>query len=132
MDAIMTATNPELKRRIMRRVYALWFGRSVAPLLAVEFVLLAAVAAGVLAHISVRHIAMNAITASADVTAFIKFFISNFFVKSIQSRLLFGLYLVFLVFFARDIGYAFRRLKGASADELLAAGGNRRPGRSGT
>jgi hypothetical protein len=95
--------------------------------------LLAAVAVGVLTHISVRAIAVNAITASADASAFAKFFVSNFFVKSIQSRLLFGLYLVFLAFFARDISQALRRLNGASADEfLVVAGGNRQPGRSGS
>lgn len=117
-----------LKKRIMQRVYAVWFWRSVAPLLAVEFILLIGVAVGVLTHISIRHIMLNALQASANVQAFIMFFVNNFFVKSIQSRLLVAVYLVLVVFFARDIRNALRRLKGLGKDELLVAlaeGGNR-------
>ena len=126
MGTTITAES-ELKRRIMRRVYGIWFWKSVAPMLAVEAVLLVGVAIGVLTQISVRHILMNALAASSDVIAFIKFFASNFLAKSLQSRLLVAVYFAFAGFFARDIWNAARRFKGA--DELLPAvlmGGNRR------
>lgn len=122
---MQNTTTLDFKRRIMRRVYRLWFFRHVAPLLAVEFMLLAGVAAGVLAHISIRDILLNALASSADVWAFVKFFIANFFIKSIQSRLLVAVYLILAAFFIRDLRSAFGRLWGA--DELVPfpAGGNR-------
>ena len=109
----------ELKTRIMRRVYRAWFLTHVAPLLALELALVVGVAAGVLTQISLRHILLNALGSSADVWAFVKFFISNFFVKSIQSRLLVAVYLILAAFFIRDIGNALRRLRGLASDELL-------------
>lgn len=124
------APAPELKRRIMRRVYAVWFWRSVAPMLAVELVLLTGVAVGVLTHISLRNVMLNALGASADTRAFLVFFVRNFFVKSIQSRLLVVVYGVLVAFFARDIRNTFRRLAGSRLDELafaLAAGSRRLP-----
>ena len=122
-------TNPELKARIMRSVYGVWFWKGVAPLLAVEAIVLLGVAAGVLTHVSLRAVLLNALSASADAWAFGKFFVSNFFVKSIQSQLLVAVYAAFLALFARDIRNAVRRLKGYGADELLPVvlpGGNRR------
>lgn len=123
-----TAISRELKQRTMRRVYAVWFWRSVAPLLAVEAALIVGVAAGVLAHISLRHILLNALAASSDAWAFVKFFVSNFFVKSIQSRLLLAVYAALLLLFARDIRSAVRRMRGLDAGDFLSfalAGGNR-------
>lgn len=112
-------TNSELKARIMRRVYGMWFWKGVAPLLAVEAILLLGVAVGVLTHVSLRAILLNALSASADAWAFAKFFVSNFFTKSIQSQLLVAVYAALLALFARDIRNAVRRLKGYGADELL-------------
>lgn len=116
-----------LKRRVMRRVYAVWFWKSAAPLLAVELVMLAGVAVGVLTHISVRHIMQNALAASADARAFIQFFINNFFVKSVQSQLLAGVYAVVTFFFVRDIRRAIQcwEVPGRPLG-LLSVGGNRR------
>ena len=125
-------TNLELKTRIMRRVYGIWFWKGVAPLLAVEAILLVGVAVGVLTHVSLRAVLLNALSASADAWAFVKFFVSNFFVKSVQSQLLVAVYLAFLAFFARDIRNAVRRLKGYGTDELLPfalLGNQRRSGR---
>ncbi len=113
-----TFTSPELKKRIMRRVYATWFWRSIAPLLAVELILLGGVAVGVLTHISLKSILMNALAASGNIQAFFMFFVNNFFVKSIQSRLLVVAYLAVVFFFGRDLRNAFRRFKGASGDFL--------------
>ncbi|MDP3727089.1 MAG: hypothetical protein Q8R35_00430 [bacterium] len=112
------------KKRIMRRVYGIWFWRSVAPLLAVEAILLVGVAVGVLTQISLRHILLNALAASSGLAAFVKFFVSNFLVKSLQSQLLVAFYAAFLGFFARDVWNAVRRLKGADAmlPTLTAAG----------
>lgn len=100
-----------LKARVMRGVQRIWFWRSVAPLLAVEAVLLGGVAAGVLTHISPRHILLNALAASADAWAFLRFFVGNFFVKSIQSQLLVAVYVALLTFFVRDLRSALRRLR---------------------
>lgn len=121
-----TAIPGELKRRIMRRVYGIWFWKSMAPMLAVEAILLVGVAAGIMTQISMRHILLNALAASSDVVAFIKFFASNFLAKSIQSRLLMAVYFALAGFFARDVWNVIRRLK--DADELLPVMllGNRR------
>lgn len=112
-------THMELKKRIMRRVYGIWFWKTVAPLLAVEAVLLLGVAVGVLTQISVRAILLNALSASSDVMAFVRFFITNFLAKSIQSRLLLAIYFAFAGFFLRDVWNAIRRYRGA--DSILPA-----------
>lgn len=122
--------HPELKKSIMRRVYRAWFVRHVAPLLALELVLVVGVAAGVLTQISLRHILLNALDSSAGVWAFVKFFISNFFVKSIQSRLLVAVYLILAVFFIRDVQNARRRLRGLASGELLVSLANGNPSRA--
>lgn len=109
-----------LKRRIMRRIYATWFWKHVAPVLAVEFILLSGVAVGVLTHISLRQILLNSLQASASVRAFAVFFISNFFVKSIQSQLLILVYGAILGFFVRDLRHALRRLNIIGKGEVLA------------
>jgi len=113
-------TTTDLKKRIMRRVYAVWFLRSVAPLLGAEIVLLVGVAAGVLTHISVRHILLNALAASEGGRSFVQFFIDNFLVKSIQSRLLLALYLVLAAFFIRDLSSVLGRLRQAGRGGLAA------------
>lgn len=110
----------DLKQRIMRRVHVIWFWKSVAPMLAVEALLLVGVAIGVLTQISPKAILVNALSASSGVWAFAKFFISNFLVKSMQSRLLAAVYLAMAGFFLRDIASAFRRLKGYGSGMLLS------------
>lgn len=120
----MTTTTPEIssltafKKRVMKRIYAIWFLKNFGPLLAVELILLFGVAVGVLTHISVRNIMVNAFSSSSGIGAFIQFFIDNFFVKSIQSRLLVAVYGVLIGFFVRDIVGALRRLKHAAGDDL--------------
>ena len=120
MNDVMRTTEQDLKRRIMRRIYAIWFWKSVLPMLAVELVLLVGVAAGVLTHISLRHILLNALQSSAGVAAFFQFFIDNFFVKSIQSQLLVATYAVFAAFFIRDIRHALRRFSTGGKGDFLA------------
>ena len=110
----------DLKKRIMRKVYFMWLWKSVAPLLAVEVILLLGVGLGVLTHISLKNILLNAISSSADFRAFIVFFVNNFFVKSIQSRLLVVAYLAVAFFFGRDLRNALRRLGRAGTEELLS------------
>jgi len=90
-------------------------------MLAVEVVLLSGVAVGVLTHISIRHIMLNAISSSSGTEAFVRFFIDNFFVKSIQSRLLVAMYLVLAVFFVRDVYATLGRARAGSRGELLRA-----------
>ena len=112
--------NP-LKKRIMRRIYAIWFFKSVAPLLAVEFILLSGVAIGVLTHISLRNIIINAFNASSGVRDFIQFFIDNFFVKSVQSRLLVAVYGALIGFFIRDFASALKRARKVINEDALSA-----------
>lgn len=114
----------------MRRVYRTWFLKYVAPLLVLELALVVGVAAGVLTHISLRHILVNALGSSAGAWAFVKFFISNFFVKSIQSRLLVAVYLILAAFFIRDVGNALRRLRGLASDEFLPFLANGNPSKA--
>ena len=111
-------TKNELTGRIMRRVYAVWFWRRVAPILALELSILAGVAVGVLTQISPRHILLNALTASGDAFTFIQFFIDNFLVKSIQSQLLVAAYAFITAVFIRDLRSALRRMH-RGGDELL-------------
>ena len=118
-----------LKRTIMRRVYAVWFLRRVAPGLALELVLVIGVAVGVLTHISPRAILMNALAASSGLFDFVQFFIDNFFVKSIQSRLLAAAYAVILAFFIRDFRSSLQVLKSSGyglRTAALASGSFRR------
>ena len=128
MEAITTTLDRELKQRIMRRVYGIWFWKSVAPMLAVEALLLVGVAIGVLTQISIKAILVNALAASSDVWAFVKFFTSNFLVKSMQSRLLAAVYLVMAGFLLRDALGAVRRLQGYGSEIFFSAAllGNRR------
>lgn len=126
-----TPSLPEtnLKKRILHRVYWLWFLRRVAPIVAVELALVSGAAIGVLAHISPRAILLNALQASSGIGSFIQFFIDNFFVKSVQSRLLFTLWLGFLVYLLRDIRGIRRRLQGMGEEAFVLSsslGGNRR------
>ncbi len=130
MEAIPATIDRELKQRIMRRVYAVWFWKSVAPMLAVEALLLVGVAVGVLTQISLKAILVNALSASSDVWAFVKFFISNFFVKSMQSRLLVAVYLIMAGFFLRDALGAMRRLKEYGSAILLPVAPSRNYRRS--
>lgn len=113
MDSVM------LKRNVMRRVYAVWFLRRVAPMLALELALVVGVAVGVLTHISPRAILLNALAASSGLFDFVQFFIDNFFVKSIQSRLLAAAYAVILAFFIRDFQSSLRAFR-PSGHGLLA------------
>lgn len=119
-EAIREPIDSGLKERTMRQVRRIWFFRRVAPLLAVELVLLAGVAGGVLTQVSLRNVLLNALGSSADAWAFAKFFISNFFVKSIQSQLLVAVYAVLMAFFVRDLRSSFKRF-GAGREELTAA-----------
>ena len=115
-DARLPDGQAALKQRVMRRVYTIWFWKSVAPLLAVEGILLVGVTAGVLTQISLRQIFLNALASSDGLQAFVQFFVDNFFVKSMQSRLLAVAYLALGAFFARDIANAIRRRSAAAAE----------------
>lgn len=119
-QSLVSNSNP-LKKRIMRRVYAVWFWKSIAPLLAVELILIAGVTIGVLTHVSLRSIMANAFGASSGVKAFILFFVNNFFVKSIQSRLLVAVFGALVGFFIRDFASALRRMRRALKEDMLAA-----------
>ena len=120
MQNVTTELNRDLTKRIMKRVYWTWFTRSVAPLLGVEAILLTGVLVGVLTHISIKHILMNSLAASADLRAFVDFYVRNFFVKSIQSRLLVVAFAAIVAFFVRDLRNAIRKLRNAGSVDTLA------------
>lgn len=108
----------ELKKRILTRVYWVWFARRVLPVLAVEFGLLGVVLVEVFTHISARAILENALRASANLRAFVMFFVNNFFVKSVQSRLLLILWLGFLGYAFRDLRVLIQRLRTFYAEAM--------------
>ena len=114
----MQTAAEQFKARIMRRVYAVWFCKQVLPLLLTEFILIAGVGIGVITQISIRQILLNALQASSNAWAFVMFFVSNFFVKSVQSRLLLVAYGVIVGFFVRDLRSAFRRLRSLGVQDL--------------
>jgi hypothetical protein len=113
----MTRTNTQLKAAIMRRIYTVWFWRHVAPMLAVEAVLIGAVLIGVLTQISLANIFANAFAASSDAISFVRFFIDNFFVKSTQSQLLVAAWGALIGFFIRDAVSALRKFRDAHAGD---------------
>lgn len=102
--------HPTLKTKILERVWWIWFWKRAAPLLAIESTLVLGVFVGVLSHISLRSILLNALSASDGLRSFVQFFIDNFFVKSIQSRLLLALWFGFLIYVVRDARSVFKRL----------------------
>lgn len=102
-----TISNPQwLKARILRRVYWTWFLRRIAPLLTLELMLVVGVLIGVFTYISPRQILLNALSSSSGLTSFVQFFIDNFFVKSIQSRLLLALWVGSMAYVLRDVRQA--------------------------
>ena len=113
-------TREQLQTRIMRRIYAVWFWRRVAPILGVEVLLLTGVAVGVFVNISPRQILLNALSASSGVLDFGMFFVRNFFAKSIQSQLLLAVYAVIMAFFVRDLRSALRRISAGGREPLVA------------
>ncbi len=107
MTSLRVNSETNFKTRTMRRIYRVWFLRRAAPLLSIELALLAGVLAGVLAYISPRQILLNAHQPSSGLSSFVQFFIDNFFVKSIQSRLLLAMWLGFMVYVIRDLRAVF-------------------------
>lgn len=98
-----------LKRRVLERVWRVWFWKRAAPLLVIEAGVALGVFVAVFSQISPRVILLNAIGASDGLRSFVQFFIDNLFVKSIQSRLLLVLWLGFVVYVWRDVLVVFRR-----------------------
>lgn len=69
----MTASNLQLKKRIMRRVYAVWFMREVAPPLALQLLVLGALLVGIHEFVSVKFVLRNALHSVSGIPSLIDF-----------------------------------------------------------
>ncbi|MBI2639736.1 MAG: hypothetical protein HYW90_02475 [Candidatus Sungbacteria bacterium] len=92
----------ELKKRIMRRVYTIWFVRKAAPL-ATETAGLVALFTWALQYISPANIVANAISASDGFYAFFLFFGRSFTILTPALQFSFVATTVLVAIIARDI-----------------------------
>lgn len=82
----MQTLNQELKKRIMRRVYTIWFIRKAAPL-AGEIALLGVLAIWGLQYISPANILVNAVSAASGLSSLAIFFVNAFSHLSAPSQM---------------------------------------------
>jgi len=92
----------ELKKRIMRRVYAIWFVRKAAPL-AAEVVGIFVLFAWALRYNSPASIMANAISASDGLFAFFMFFARTFSILTPATQFAFVVTSILAAIIARDM-----------------------------
>jgi len=88
-----------LKKRIMRKVYAIWFVRSVYA----KFVFLGAVLIASYFHISFAHVFSNTMNASSGLLLSAKYLTSSFAAADIVSKFLLAGMLVAVFMMGRDL-----------------------------
>ena len=88
-----------LKKRIMRRVYLVWFARSVYAKLAVFGVILVAASL----HISFVHVFSNTVNASSGFLLSAKYLTSSFLAADIVSKFLFAGMLAAVFMMGKDL-----------------------------
>ena len=88
-----------LKKRIMRRVYLVWFARSVYAKLAVFGVILVAASL----HISFVHVFSNTVNASSGFLLSAKYLTSSFAAADIISKSLFVIMLMTVFIMGKDL-----------------------------
>jgi hypothetical protein len=76
MEQINTQLN--IKNRVMKNVYTIWFVRRIAPVLILEVILFGALALGIASAVSVGKIAANAMHGIGDTKSLIGFFVAMF------------------------------------------------------
>lgn len=92
----------DLKKRIMRRVYAVWFVRKAAPLAAEGAGLLVLFVWG-LRYVSPANIMVNAISAADGLYAFFMFFVRNFQNLPAASQFALAASVILAIVIARDM-----------------------------
>ena len=88
-----------MKKRIMRRVYLVWFARSVYAKLAVFGVILVAASL----HISFVHVFSNTVNASSGFLLSAKYLTSSFLAADIVSKFLFAGMLMAVFMMVKDL-----------------------------
>ena len=88
-----------LKKRIMRRVYLVWFARSIYAKLAVFGVILVAASL----HISFVHVFSNTVNASSGFLLSAKYLTSSFAAADIISKSLFVIMLMTVFIMGKDL-----------------------------
>ena len=88
-----------MKKRIMRRVYLVWFARSVYAKLAVFGVILVAASL----HISFVHVFSNTVNASSGFLLSAKYLTSSFAAADIVSKSLFVVMLMAVFIMGKDL-----------------------------
>ena len=88
-----------MKKRIMRRVYLVWFARSVYAKLAVFGVILVAASL----HISFVHVFSNTVNASSGFLLSAKYLTSSFVAADIVSKFLFAGMLMAVFMMVKDL-----------------------------
>lgn len=72
------ATQLNIKNRVMKNVYTIWFVRRIAPVLILEVALFGALALGIASAVSIGKIAANAAHGIGDMRSLVGFFSSAF------------------------------------------------------
>lgn len=67
-----------IKNKVMKNIYMIWFVRRIAPVLILEVVLLGALALGIASAVSIGKIAANAAHGIGDMKSLVGFFSSAF------------------------------------------------------
>ena len=71
-------TQLNIKSRVMKNVYTIWFVRKIAPVLILEVLLFGVLALGIASVVSVGKIAANAVHGIGDMKSLVGFFSSAF------------------------------------------------------
>lgn len=76
----MTTQNVQLniRNKVMKNVYTIWFVRRIAPVLILEVLLFGALALGIASAVSIGKIAANAMQGIGDMKSLVGFFSSAF------------------------------------------------------
>lgn len=97
-----------LTRRVMRRVYFVWFMKRVAPPLALQAASLALVLVGIHEFISVRFVLANAADSISGVNSLVSFTSSAVINTGFIPQLLLGASTLLGLLIVRDVARAFR------------------------
>lgn len=95
-------SNPNLKKKIMRRIYALWFYKKITSPFAAELFFLVAIFFGLTAYVSLKNIFNNTPSVFSP-GAVAGFFASAFYQTEMIVQVLFVGMLASLIFLLKDI-----------------------------
>lgn len=105
----MDSINQNIKNKIMRRIYAVWFYKKLTSSFAVELFFLAAIFFGLTAYVSLKNIFNNTPSVFSPV-AVAGFFASAFYQAEMIVQILFVGMLASLIFLLKDVKNLISRL----------------------